>query len=32
VQDVVEEEFRPHAVDRAVLALLNQRVPLGQDD
>lgn len=25
------EEFRPHAVDRCVFALLNQRVALGQD-
>ncbi len=26
------EEFRPYAVDRCIFALLNQRVPLAQDD
>ena len=31
VLDLVEE-FRAYAVDRCVYALLNQRVPLGQDD
>jgi CRISPR-associated protein Cas1 len=31
VLDLVEE-FRPYAVDRCVFALLNQRVPLAQDD
>ncbi len=31
VLDLVEE-FRPHAVDRCVFALLNQRVPMGQDE
>jgi CRISPR-associated protein Cas1 len=31
VMDLIEE-FRAYAVDRCVFALLNQRVPLGQDD
>ncbi len=31
VLDLIEE-FRPHAVDRVIFALLNQRVPLAQDD